>query len=72
MPASWPSMPRPTAQPVWTGKEASRPRATAAMAEIRKADDWGLKASAFELPAAHIAGHPRALADAEIKLAPPC
>jgi murein L,D-transpeptidase YcbB/YkuD len=58
-----------TANPVWTGKDGFTKRAHEAMAEIRKADDWGLKAAAFELPGA-LPGSPAAevLADAEIKL----
>ncbi len=56
-------------EPVWTGKEGLTDRAKLAVGEIRKADDWGLKASAFDLtglpegPAAD-----EALADAEIKV----
>ena len=39
--------------------------ADAAIAEIRKADDWGLTASAFTLPQAAPDASPQALADAE-------
>ena len=35
---------------VWTGKSGFTTRGQQALAEIRKADDWGLKASAFDLP----------------------
>ena len=56
-------------EPVWTGKDGFTARATQAMAEIRKADDWGLKASAFDLPALPQGpATPEALAEAEIKL----
>jgi len=56
-------------QPVWTSNDGFRPRAVQAMAEIRKADDWGLKASAFDLPTlAEGQATNEALADAEIKL----
>ena len=55
-------------QPIWTSKDGFTPRATAAMDEIRKADDWGLKASAFELPTLAAQPTTEALAEAEIKL----
>src|SRR5262249_6645094 len=56
-------------QPVWTSKDGFTPRAMQAMAEIRKADDWGLKASAFDLPTlAEGQATNEALAEAEIKL----
>jgi murein L,D-transpeptidase YcbB/YkuD len=60
--------------PIWvTPKGASR-EAMALAAEIRKADDWGLKASAFDLPpleAARVDGpdvSADVLADAEVRL----
>jgi len=58
-----------SARPIWTGKDGFTARAREAMAEIRRADDWGLKASAFELPTLP-EGQPTAdaLADAEIRL----
>lgn len=37
-------------KPRWTSGGALTPRARAVMAEIAKADDWGLSASSFELP----------------------
>ena len=49
-------------EPLWVGKEGFTARALQAMAEIRKADDWGLKASAFELPSP-----PEASATAEMR-----
>jgi murein L,D-transpeptidase YcbB/YkuD len=56
-------------EPVWTSKDGFTPRATQAMAEIRRADDWGLKASAFDLPTLPDGQvTDEALADAEIKL----
>ncbi len=56
-------------EPVWTGKEGFNPRAALAVAEIRKAADWGLEASAFELPEAPQAGAAvDVLANADIKL----
>jgi murein L,D-transpeptidase YcbB/YkuD len=56
-------------EPVWTGKDGFTARATQAMGEIRKADDWGLKASAFDLPAlSQGPATAEALAEAEIKL----
>ncbi len=57
------------AKPVWTAASGFNARADRAKAEIRKADDWGLKASAFDLPAALPAdASPQVRADAEIKL----
>jgi murein L,D-transpeptidase YcbB/YkuD len=37
-------------EPVWVGADGYGPAAEAALAEIGRADDWGLEASAFELP----------------------
>lgn len=58
------------AQPVWVGKGGGlTERGKQAAAEIARADEWGLKASAFELPAAPAEGaDASALADAEIKM----
>ena len=54
---------------LWVTGDGFTAKAKQAMAEIRKADDWGLKASAFELPQlAPERPAPDALADAEIKL----
>jgi murein L,D-transpeptidase YcbB/YkuD len=56
-------------QPVWTGSHGLTSKAELAIAELRKADDWGLKASAFELPQPLDASPTTAaLAEAEIKL----
>ena len=56
-------------QPVWTSKDGLTPRSAQAIGEIRKADDWGLKASAFDLPALPQGpASAEALAEAEIKL----
>jgi murein L,D-transpeptidase YcbB/YkuD len=59
-------------KPVWAGLDGLNQRARDAMAEIRRADDWGLKPSAFELPgdvaAAKEAVAIERIADAEIKL----
>lgn len=56
-------------QTVWTDGKGLSARGAAARREIAAADDWGLRAQAFDLPAdstnADIAG----LADAELKLA---
>ena len=63
------STPSGSGQPVWTSKDGLTARATQAIDEIRKADDWGLKASAFDVPALPDASATaEALADAEIKL----
>ncbi len=56
-------------QPIWTEKDGFTPKAVKALHEIRNADDWGLEASAFQLPANPSAqASPEALAAAEIKL----
>jgi murein L,D-transpeptidase YcbB/YkuD len=52
---------------VWVTAEGFTPRAEHAMAEIAKADDWGLEARAFELPQLGDRSV-AALAEAEIKL----
>ena len=39
-------------QPVWTGRQGLNARADAVIAELRRADDYGLRASSFDLPAA--------------------
>jgi murein L,D-transpeptidase YcbB/YkuD len=55
--------------PLWITESGFSDKAKAIMAEIRKADDWGLQASSFELPAADAAPATEdAQADAEIKL----
>jgi murein L,D-transpeptidase YcbB/YkuD len=53
---------------LWVAQDGFTARARHAMAEISKADDWGLQASAFELPQLGASLSPAALADAEIKL----
>lgn len=55
--------------PLWVSPSGFTSRAKDAMAEIAKADDWGLQASAFDLPQL-ASGEPvvAALAEAEIKL----
>lgn len=61
-------------EPVWTSKNGWTPKATALIEEIRKADDWGLKAADFTIPdlqTASTAGTPvpeRQLVDAETGL----
>jgi murein L,D-transpeptidase YcbB/YkuD len=57
--------------PLWVTDKGLNARASAVVAEIGKAGDWGLDAKDFELPA--VAGAdtlaPEAIADAELKLA---
>jgi murein L,D-transpeptidase YcbB/YkuD len=54
---------------IWVTADGYTARARHAMDEIAKADDWGLPAAAFELPAAQLTdSSPAALADVEIKL----
>jgi len=58
-----------TPQPIFAGADGLTARGRLAGEEIRKADDWGLKASLFDLPTSLEAGaSPEARADAEIKL----
>jgi murein L,D-transpeptidase YcbB/YkuD len=59
-----------TDQPLWTGKDGLTAKARQAIEEIGKADDWGLKASAFDLPTLPDPSPPNeTLAEAEIKIA---
>ena len=54
---------------IWVTTDGFTPRARHAMAEIAKADDWGLEARAFDLPQlAPGETSLAALADAEVKL----
>jgi murein L,D-transpeptidase YcbB/YkuD len=58
-----------SAAPLWVKADGFSPRARHALAEIRRAEDWGLSVAAFELPQL-ASGETRAsaLAAAEIKL----
>jgi L,D-transpeptidase YcbB len=57
-------------EPVWVGATGLTDAGAAVVGEIRRADDWGLEASAFRLPAMPASGGPGlspvARADAEI------
>lgn len=53
---------------LWVTDTGFTARGDAAMAEIKRADDWGLEASAFDLPPASLASDPAAMAAAELKL----
>jgi murein L,D-transpeptidase YcbB/YkuD len=54
---------------LWVMADGFTPRARHALAEIRRAEDWGLSVAAFELPQlASSETRPSALAAAEIKL----
>ena len=56
-------------QPIWTGKDGFTEGARRAIDAIGKADDWGLQASAFELPVLPAPPFsPESLAEAEAKL----
>ena len=55
-------------KPLWVTGTGFTDGAKSAMAEVRKADDWGLSAAAFDLPALTGAPSTEALADAEGKL----
>lgn len=55
---------------VWASTSGLTPKGKAVVEEIGRADDWGLPASAFELPAAGTGTlTPEAAADTEIKVA---
>ncbi len=56
------------AAPLWVAETGFTPAAQHVIAEIARADDWGLDARQFDLPAAPAAGDARALAAAELKL----
>ena len=57
-------------QPVWTSKTGFTARGQLVIDEIARANDWGLNASAFEVPKlADASPTTEALAEAEIKLA---
>jgi len=53
---------------LWVEDGKFTSRAEAAMAEIRQADDWGLEASAFDLPSAPVSADPADVASTELKL----
>ncbi|HEX9881493.1 MAG TPA: L,D-transpeptidase family protein [Hyphomicrobium sp.] len=56
-------------EPIWVGPAGLTPKAEAAVAEIKKADDWGLNASDFTLPGPLASdAAPSALAEAETTL----
>ncbi len=54
--------------PLWVADGAFNSRAMAVIAEIKKADSWGLQASAFELPEVAAGASPDALGEAEARL----
>ena len=54
--------------PLWTAGTGFSAKGQEVLAEIAKADDWGLKASAFTLPSLAAGATPEAVADAEAKL----
>ncbi len=55
-------------QPLWIADGALNDRAVLAIAEIKKANDWGLEASAFKLPDATGTLTEATAADAELQL----
>jgi murein L,D-transpeptidase YcbB/YkuD len=56
-------------QAIWTAKDGFNPKALKAIHEIHNAGDWGLEATAFQLPSnPGPQASAEALADAEIKL----
>ncbi len=54
--------------PLWVTDGAFNSRATVVIAEIKKADEWGLQASAFELPDLTAGASTDALGEAEARL----
>ena len=54
--------------PLWVTENGLNDRANAAIAEIGRADDWGLNAADFQLPRISGNASPAALADAEVTL----
>jgi L,D-transpeptidase YcbB len=56
------------AQPLWVDKAGLTPRAKTLIAELKRADDWGLRATDFEVPTAKADAKPSELADVEVKL----
>lgn len=57
-----------TYQPLWVQADGMTAKGEAAIAEIKKADDWGLEARAFTLPEPVATPSPEALAAAELTL----
>jgi murein L,D-transpeptidase YcbB/YkuD len=57
-----------TEGPLWVDASGFSSKAKSAMDEVRKADDWGLSAAAFELPSLSAGATPEAQAEAEGKL----
>ena len=55
-------------QPVWTTRTGLIQRAIDAIAELSKADDWGLRAADYAVPAIDSVASFEMLADAEIKI----
>ena len=55
-------------KPLWIGDTALTQRARAAIAEIRRADEWGLDAREFVLPGKSAAGDRAELIEAEARL----
>jgi murein L,D-transpeptidase YcbB/YkuD len=56
-------------EPLWVDSNGFTAKAKAAMDEVRKADDWGLESSAFNLPNLHEGQQtPEALGGAEARL----
>jgi len=58
----------PEVRPVWVKADGMTDRAGAAMREIGAADEWGLSASAYDLPAAALGTTVEARAEAELTL----
>ncbi len=54
--------------PLWVTDGTFNSRATSIIAEIKKADDWGLQASAFDVPDLTVGASPDELGEAEARL----
>jgi L,D-transpeptidase YcbB len=55
-------------QPVWTSRSGLTQRDKDGIAELRKADDWGLRAADYEVPVLDSVASFEMLADAEIRI----
>ncbi len=57
-----------TDKPHWINASGLTPRGKALVAELKRADDWGLRASDFDVASTKVDAKPSELADAEVKL----
>jgi L,D-transpeptidase YcbB len=55
-------------QPLWVNSSGLTPRAKLLVTELKRADDWGLRAADFDVPTTKADAKPSELADVEVKL----